>query len=322
MKKVKWGILSTADIAQTQVIPAILRANNAEIHGISSLSGKAKETALKFSIPNYYGSYEDMLQNQEIDAVYIPVPNHLHKKWVIEAARYGKHVLCEKPAALTVEETLEMVEVCKQNNVKFMEAFMYQFHPQHKRVQEIIESGEIGNLRFMRASFSFNLGDKQNNIRMKNEMGGGSIYDVGCYGIHAIRNLLKSEPEEIKVIANIDPQSGVDLSAVVYMKLENGLNAVFDCGMDMAFRHEYEIVGTKGRVVVPRAFRPDLNDGEGLLLIYSEQGFRNEKIIADQYRNQIEHFSQAVLEDRLPSYSSENTIQNMRVIEACYQSIK
>ena len=322
MKTVKWGILSTAEIAQTQVIPAILRAENAEILGISSLSGKEKEAAHKFSIPNYYDSYEEMLANPEIDAVYIPVPNHLHKTWVMEAAKYGKHILCEKPAALTAQETEEMVEVCKRYNVKFMEAFMYQFHPQHQRVQEIITSGEIGELKFMRASFSFFLENTGNNIRMKKELGGGSIYDVGCYGIHAIRTFLNSEPSEVQAFANIDPQFGVDVSAIVHMKMENGLHAVIDCGMDMAFRHEYEIVGSKGRVVLPRAFRPDINDGEGMILVYSEQGFRSEKVMGDQYKLQVEHFSQAILEDQLPSYRPENTIQNMRVIEACYQSIK
>ncbi|MBT2729561.1 Gfo/Idh/MocA family oxidoreductase [Bacillus sp. ISL-75] len=321
MRKIRWGVISTADIAKTQVIPAILRSDNAEIVGIASRSDKAKDVAEVFSIPNYYDSYENLLMNPEIEAVYMPLPNHLHKKWVMEAAKYGKHVLVEKPAALTAEETQAMVEFCHEKNVKFMEAFMYQFHPQHERVQEIMNSGEIGEIKFMRASFSFLLEDREANIRMNKEMGGGSIYDVGCYCIHAIRNILGSEPVMVEAFAELDPQSGIDLSSIVYMKLENGMSCVFDCSFDMYFRQEYEIIGTKGKITVPAAYRPDVIDNDGPIIIHSEQGNRTESVGGDQYKNQIDHFSKAIIEDFQPSYSGENTIQNMRVIDACYKSI-
>lgn len=322
MKKVRWGVLSSANIGQTQVIPAILRSENAEMVGIASRGDKAKDVATALSIPKYYDSYEMLLRDPEIEAVYIPLPNHLHKEWVTKAAENGKHVLCEKPVSLTANEGREMAAICKEKDVKFMEAFMYQFHPQHQRVQEIITSGEIGEIKFMRSSFSFYMEDRQSNIRMKKEMGGGSIYDIGCYSIHAIRNLLKSEPIEVEAYAELDPQSGVDLSAIVYMKLANGVKAVFDCSFDMAFRQEYEVVGTKGRIAVPRAFRSDVNGKEGLIIVHSGQGERTEKIYGDQYKAQIEHFSQAILEDAPLFYSAENTLQNMRVIDACYQSIE
>lgn len=322
MRKIRWDVLSTANIAQTQVIPAIVRAENAEVAGIASESGKASEAASGFSIAAFYDSYEELLKDKEIDAVYIPLPNDMHKKWVIEAAKHGKHVLCEKPAALTAQEASEMIEACRENDVQFMEAFMYQFHPQHKRVQEIIATGEIGEVKFMSSSFSFFLENKESNIRMNKENGGGSIYDVGCYCIHAIRNFLNSEPVEIEVHAEIDQQSGVDLTATVYMRLANGISSVFSCSMDMASRQEYEIVGTKGRIIVPRAFRPDAFGGQGQIIIQSEQVERKEKWSADLYKLEIEHFSQAILDHREPSYSPENTIQNMRAIEACYQSIE
>lgn len=321
MKKVRWGVISTADIAQTQMIPAILRSEVAEISAIASRGDKAKGVAEKFSIPNYYDSYEKLLMDQEIEAVYIPLPNHLHKEWVIKAAEYGKHVLVEKPAALTAEETKEMIECCRENKVKFMEAFMYQFHPQHKRVQEILTSGEIGDIKLMRASFSFFLEDRENNIRMNREMGGGSIYDIGCYCIHAIRNILGSEPVTVETFAELDPQSGIDLSSIVYMKLENGINCVFDCSFDMSFRQEYEIIGTKGRITVPAAYRPDVVGDEAVILIESEQGTRSEIVGGDPYKLQVDHFSQAIRRKTQPSYSEENTLQNMRVIDACYTSI-
>lgn len=322
MRKIRWGILSTANIAQTQVIPAIVRAENAEVAGIASESGKAKEAAAGFSIPAFYDSYEELLQDQEIDAVYIPLPNHLHKKWVMEAAKHGKHVLCEKPAALNEEDAREMALFCHEKGVKFMEAFMYQFHPQHKRVQEIIASGEIGEIKYMSSSFSFFLENRESNIRMKKEMGGGSIYDVGGYCIHVIRNFLQSEPLEIDAHAEIDPDTGVDLSATVYMKMENGISSVFSCSMDMASRQEYEIVGTKGRIIVPRAFRPDLYGGKGQIIVQTEQVERKEEWTADLYELEIEYFSQAILDQFEPFQTSENTAQNMRVIEACYRSIE
>lgn len=322
MKKVRWGVLCTADIAQTQVMPAILRAENAEIIGIASQSGKAKEAAAAFSIPYYFDSYKELLENKSIDAVYIPLPNHLHKKWTIEAAKHGKHVLCEKPVSLTANDAIEMAKYCRENDVKFMEGFMYQFHPQHKRVQEIISSGEIGEIKFMTACYSFYLEDKVNNIRMKKEMGGGSIYDMGSYCIHAIRNYLHSEPIAVEAHARLDPQSGVDLTATAYLEFENGLQATFNCSMDMTSRQEYEIVGTKGRILVPRAYRPDLYGGKGLILVQTEKVDRKEKITADLYKLEIEHFSQAILDDFKPSYSIENAINNMCVIEACYQSIE
>jgi D-xylose 1-dehydrogenase (NADP+, D-xylono-1,5-lactone-forming) len=322
MEKVRWGVMSTAGIAQTQVIPAILRSDNAEIIGIASRGEKAKDVAEGFSIPYYYESYEELLRNQEIESVYIPLPNHLHKQWVIEAAKYGKHILVEKPAALTAEETKEMINVCNENNVKFMEAFMYQFHPQHNRVKEIIASGEIGEIKFMRACFSFFLEDRQENIRMNKEMGGGSIYDIGCYCIHAIRNITGSEPVQVEAFAELDPESGIDLSSIVYMKMENGLNCVFDCSFDMCFRQEYEIIGSKGRIIVPGAYRPDVIGNEAVIHIQSEQGNRSENVDGDQYKLQIDHFSQAIKEELQAAYSAENTLKNMRVIDACYKSIE
>ncbi len=322
MKKVRWGVLGTADIAQTQVIPAMLRSENVEIIAIASGTGKARDVAAAFSIPYYYDSYQELLENQSIDAVYIPLPNHLHKQWTIEAAKHGKHVLCEKPASLTAEDVQEMADFCREKGVKFMEGFMYQFHPQHQRVREILASGEIGEIKFMTGCFSFFLEDKSTNIRMKKEMGGGSLYDVGSYCVHAIRNLLNTEPVEVEAHAVLDPESGVDITTIAYMKLKNGIHATFNCSMDMTSRQEYEIVGTKGRILVPRAYRPDLFGGKGLILVQTENFDRKEKITADLYRLEVEHFSQAILDNFKPAYTPENTINNMRAIEACYQSIE
>ncbi|NEU31851.1 Gfo/Idh/MocA family oxidoreductase [bacterium LRH843] len=322
MRNIRFGVVSTANIAQTQLIPAIRRAKYAELVGIASSSEKVKEIAAACSIPKVYGSYEALLQDPDIDAVYIPLPNHLHKRWVLEAAKAGKHVLCEKPAALTAEEASEMVTACRDNQVIFMEAFMYQFHPQHERVKEIISSGEVGDIRLIRSSHSFFLEDRETNIRMNNTMGGGSLYDVGCYSVHSIRHILQSEPVEVFVQAEIDPTSGVDVSAYGLLSLENGVKAMFDCSFDMVGRNEYEIVGTRGTIHVPYAYRPDLINGNvGIVSITIGNKTREEKIQGDAYALQVEHFSKAILNDEQPSQTGANTIQNMRVIDACYESI-
>ncbi|RXJ02091.1 gfo/Idh/MocA family oxidoreductase [Anaerobacillus alkaliphilus] len=322
MRKIRWGVLSTANIAQKEVIPALQRATNAEVVAIASLSNRAKEVASQYHIPKAYDTYEELLKDPTIDAVYIPLPNHLHKVWTIEAAKSGKHVLCEKPASLTAEETEEMISACQEHGVRFMEAFMYQFHPQHERVRELIKNGEIGSVKLMRASFSFYLADFKENIRMNPAMGGGSIYDVGCYGIHAIRYVLQEEPKELQIHANINSEHQVDTSAVGYMKMESGIVATFDASFEMTYRAEYEVIGTKGSIKVPRAFRPDIDDGIGLVIVQNEHGVKEEIISGDIYRLQVEHFSQTILENNEPSYSPENTIQNMRVLDACYQSLK
>lgn len=327
MRKVKWGILSTAGIAQKCLLPAFMRAENAVVTAIATGSdvAKANEIAEKFQIEKVYDSYEKLLDDETIEAVYIPLPNHLHKKWVIEAARKGKHILCEKPAALTAEEAAEMMRVCAEENVLFMEAFMYHFHPQHARVKEIISRGDIGKVSYMTASFSFYLPEENHakNIRMSHEKGGGSIYDVGCYGIHAIRNVLGMEPVSASVHALIDEKMNVETSAVGHLTFENDIRATFDCSFNAAMRHEYQIHGTKGSIVVPRAFRPDLYNGEGIIRIEKGDVTTTEIIRGDQYCLEIEALSKAILSGaKTAPHRPENTLNNMAVLDACYRSLE
>ena len=327
MTKVRWGILSTAGIAQKELIPAFKRATNAVVTAIATGSGieKANEVAERFSIEKTYDSYEKLLADPDIDAVYIPLPNHLHKKWVIEAAKSGKHILCEKPAAINADEVREMEEACKKHGVLFLEAFMYQFHPQHERVKQIIDSGEIGEVSYMQAGFSFYLdeGRRTNSIKMSDEKGGGSIYDVGCYGIHSLRNILRAEPESVHVHAVTDPIYQIDSDVVAYLTFPNGVRATFDVSFNLARRNEYKVFGTEGSIVVPRAYRPDNNGGDGLVIVEKNGVSRTETLNADQYRSQVEYLSGAILNgDRQLSLDFENTLNNMRVIDACMESIK
>jgi D-xylose 1-dehydrogenase (NADP+, D-xylono-1,5-lactone-forming) len=321
MRKVRWGILSTADIAQKQLIPAIERAENAEVVAIASGSGRAQAVADKFHIEKVYDNYDALLDDPNVDAVYIPLPNHLHKEWVIKAAEKGKHVLCEKPAALDTKETKELVDACRKYNVRFMEAFMYQFHPQHNRVKEIIASGEIGEVQMVEASFSFFMENPEGNIRMDPEKGGGALYDIGCYCIHSIRNILGEEPVSIYAEADIDPKYKVDTGAYVIMTMESGKRATFNCSFTSPMREQYVVKGTKGYITVPRAYRPDNHGHEGLVIVEKGNETRVERIVGDQYKLEVEHFSQAVLDGVDPIYTGEKTIQNMEVIEKCYSII-
>lgn len=325
MSTLKWGILSTAGIAQKQLIPAFKRATNAEVVAIASSSGieKAKEVADKFSIEKAYDSYEKLLDDPAIDAVYIPLPNHLHKQWTIAAAKRGKHVLCEKPAAVNMAEFQEMNAVCAEHQVIFMEAFMYQFHPQHARARQIIDSGEIGEVSYVRAAHSFYMKDQDSNVRMKYQAGGGSLYDIGCYAIHAIRNVLRVEPETVQVHAVKDSESGIDTGSYAYLTFPNGVRATFDSSFTLTDRNEYEVVGTKGRNVIPRAFRPDKNGGDGLVIVETQGATRTETLNSDQFRDQVEHISRAILNgDRKVEQDYENTLGNMRVIDACVESME
>lgn len=322
MEKIRWGVLSTANIGRTQVIPAIFRAENAEMSAISSRGDRVYAAARELGIPKAYESYEALLDDPEIDAVYIPLPNNLHKEWVIKAAEKGKHVLCEKPAALSAQEAKEMIEACEANGVKFMEAFMYQLHPQHARVKEIISSGEIGEVKLIKSSHSFYLNNREGDIRMDKTMGGGSIYDVGSYCVQVIRHLTDSEPVKVQAIAELDEATGIDLTSTVYMKMDNGVKAMFDCSFDMINRNEYEVIGTEGKIKVPFAFRPDINGGIGKVIIQNNGMTREEKIYGDIYRMEIEQFSRAILDGGEPAITTESTLKNMAVLDKCYESIQ
>ena len=321
-KKIRWGVLSTARIAQEQLIPAIQRAGNAELVAIASRGSKVHEVAKELEISIAYESYEELLENPTIDAIYIPLPNHLHKEWVSKAAKAGKHVLCEKPISLTSQEAMEIIEVCRVQNVKFMEAFMYQLHPQHNRVKELVSSGAIGEIKLVTASHSFYMDNRQNEFRMNQEMGGGSLFDVGCYCIHAIRYMTGAEPVMVHCMADLDKETNVDISAFGTLQLDNGIHATFNCSFDMAGRNEYEIVGSKGTIKVPYAFRPDQNGGLGKIMIQQDDMTSEENIPGDLYRIEVEHFSNAILTNTNPEVTGEFSIDNMRVIEACLESIK
>ncbi|MGM8212240.1 Gfo/Idh/MocA family protein [Virgibacillus sp. W0430] len=327
MRKVQWGILSTANIAQQQMIPAIIRSINAEVTAIATNSNvnKAKKIASQFSIDKVYKSYEELLNDSQIDAVYIATPNNSHKEWAIKAAAKGKHVLCEKPATMNAKEVREIEAAFKENNVIFMEGFMYYFHPQHERMKEIINRGGIGEISLIQSGHSYTMTkqDKKTNIRMKKEMGGGTIYDLGCYPIHLMRYILQAEPESVFVHTVEDLRYEVDMETVTYLTFSNGVRATFDTSFNLPIRHNFKIIGTKGSIILTRAFRPDLHGGEGHIIIEKDNKTTLETCYGDQYRNEVEHVSQSIIDgDNEVALSFNNTFKNMRVIDACLKSLE
>ncbi|AWE08520.1 gfo/Idh/MocA family oxidoreductase [Lysinibacillus sp. 2017] len=322
MKKVKWGILSTADIAQTQVIPAIQRADNAEVVAIASRGAKVHDVAQVLNIPHAYESYDELLQDPEVEVIYIPLPNDMHKEWSIKAAEAGKHVLCEKPVVLLEEDLEDIIAAFSKHNKGFMEAFMYQFHPQHQRVKEILTSGEIGEVKLYKSSHSFYFEQREGNIRMDASKGGGALWDVGCYSLHALQYFLEEQVLSMSFKANFDETTGVDVTACGIIMFENDVMAIIDCSFDMTGRNEYEIVGTKGTVKVKTAFRPDVYSGDAQIIVTTGTTERVEHIQGDIYKLEVEYFSDKVLDGSSFEEQHKASRKTTKLLLQAYASLK
>lgn len=315
-KKVRWGVLSTAKIGVQNVIPSMKYCKFAEIIAISSRSTeKAKETAEKLEIPNAYGSYEELLADPEIDAVYNPLPNHLHVPLTIKALEAGKHVLCEKPISVTAEEAEELIaETKKYPHLKVMEAFMYRFHPQWDKVKELLNNGTIGDLRHIHSDFTYFNTDPEN-VRNKPDIGGGGVLDIGCYSINMSRFLFEDEPVNVTATVDRDPDFGVDRLASVTLEFKNG-TASFTCSMQLHPRQSAVIYGTKGLLELNIPFNAANESLRKLKVITQDH---SETIIfdrCDQYTLQGDAFSEAVLNDTPVPTPLSDALENMRVIDS------
>jgi xylose dehydrogenase (NAD/NADP) len=321
--KVRWGILGAAGIAYKAILPALKVSEFAEATAIASRdSKKAAATAEEFGVLQVYQDYVSLLEDPHIDAVYIPLPNTFHAEWTIKAAEQGKHVLCEKPAALTAAEVKRMSETCKRNGVLFAEAFMYQHHPRYERVRELLANQEIGVIRSIQASFTYNKTGQTDNIRFQSEVGGGALYDVGCYPIHAARLLLGLEP--LAATCNsvfFAEDKAVDIMTSGLIQFPNGISLTFDCGMLAEPRNRLEIVGDKGRIEIPDAF--NCNPLSSKIRIIQNKELRLESFgPADHYELQINDFSKKILSENPLDYQTNDAILNATVIEACALSMK
>ena len=322
--KIRWGVLGAANIALKKVIPAMQRAQVCEMAAIASRAlGRARKAAAEVGIPKAYGSYEELLADPEIDAIYNPLPNHLHVPWSIRAAEAGKHVLCEKPLGLNVAEVRVLMEARDRTGVKIGEAFMVRTHPQWARAREIVRAGGIGELRSVVGVFSYFNRDPKN-IRNVAEWGGGALMDIGCYPIVTSRFIYGAEPRRVSAAIERDPEMGVDRLTSAVLEFPAG-HAVFTCSTQMMHYQRMQILGTQGRIEVEIPFNapPDrptriLVDTTGDLF---GAGVRAEEFpVCDQYGIQGDLFSLAILNDGEVPTPLEESVRNMAVIDAVFRS--
>ncbi len=318
--KVRWGVLSTADIGAAKVIPAMQQGSYGEITAIASRDlAKAQAVAARLGIPTAYGSYEDLLADPEIDAVYNPLPNHLHVPWSIKALEAGKHVLCEKPVALTAAQAQELADAAaRYPRLKVMEAFMYRFHPQWRRARQLVADGAIGELRTVQSFFSYYL-DDPTNVRNMAGIGGGGLMDIGCYNISLSRFIFDAEPRRVLGIVEYDPRFNTDRLASGILDFGGG-TATFTCSTQLTPYQRVNIFGTEGRVEIEIPFNapPDKP-----CRIWHQRGDTIEEIVfdvADQYTIQGDLFARAVLDDTPVPTPIADAVANMRVLDAIVRS--
>ena len=325
MQKVRWGVLGTSKIATTKVIPAMQRGQLCEIAAIASRdSAKAEEAAARLGIPKAYGSYEEMLDDPGIDAVYNPLPNHMHVPWSIRAAEAGKHVLCEKPIGMNVAETLELMAARDRTGVTVGEAFMIQSHPQWVRTVELVRTGRIGLLRSAIGSFSYFKLDA-GNIRNIREYGGGGLMDIGCYAIKTSRMVFGEEPVRVSAAMVRDPRFGnVDILTSAILDYPSG-HCIFTCSTQVALQQSMRFYGATGRIELEIPFNPPesqpsrirIDDGRDL----TGSGVMVEEFApCDQYTIQGDLFSRAIREGGPPPVPLEDALKNMAVIDAVVRS--
>jgi D-xylose 1-dehydrogenase (NADP+, D-xylono-1,5-lactone-forming) len=315
-KYLRWGVVSSAQIGLNQVIPAIQQSTNGRVVCLGTPRvERVRERAEKLGITRVYDSYAAVLDDPEVEAVYIPLPNSMHHEWTLRAAERGKHVLCEKPMGLTAAECCEMIDACRRHGVRLMEAFMYRFHPQQAAIRDVLESGQLGTLQMVRGAFTFRL-DLSNtaNIRLSRELWGGALMDVGCYCINAARAYFAAEPVSVLATARIPPELGVDTTLHALLEFERGV-APFVVSLEMASQPQVEIIGDKGRLEAPLCFIP----GEAPPAVaVTAGGKREERVLppANSYQCQVEAFVDAVRNDTEAPLPPEDAVANMRVIEA------
>lgn len=324
-RKIKWGVLSTAQIGTNQVIPAMQQCDNLEILGIASRDEKkAKIAATELGLPKCYGSYEEMLDDPEIEAVYNPLPNHLHYEWTKKAIESGKHVLCEKPMTLHKHEITELIKLRDKNNVKVGEAFMVHTHPQWQEAVQRIRNEELGALKAIQCFFSYFKTDPSN-IRNILEYGGGAIWDIGCYPIHTSRFAFGEEPRRVLSTIDRDPELKVDRLGSVILDFPSG-QCVFTVSTQAVAHQRMMFFGDKKKMEITIPFNaPDdrkckisIQDGD----LFESNKEEIEFDICNQYTIQGEKFSDAIISDSKVPVSLEDAFKNTAVIEAIFESEK
>jgi predicted dehydrogenase len=326
-RKVNWGVLSTANIAREHVIPAMQAGEATNVVAIASRDERrAREVAAELGIAKAYGSYEALLQDPEIEAIYNPLPNHLHAPLTIKALEAGKHVLCEKPIALNAVEANQIEEAQQRTGLLVAEAFMVRFHPQWQRVRDIVRSGRLGDVRAIHTIFSYFLADPDN-IRNQADIGGGGLYDVGCYAINTARYLFESEPERVLGLFAIDPGLKTDRMMSGLAEFSDSRHLVFTCGTQLVLTQYVQVLGTLARVEIEIPFNApagaetsiSIDDGRDL----TGGGREVVRVPAcNQFTLQGDAFSRAVLGEHALEWGAADAVLNMRVIDAFFRSAR
>jgi len=325
-RKIRWGILGYARIARESFIPALLRADNAEFSALASRdSSKLAESRTRFGPAHRcHASYEALLADRDLDAIYIPLPNALHCEWALKAMEAGKHVLCEKPMSLDAAQCEEMIESSRRHGVLLMEAFMYRFTTRTTALEELLRSGVLGEIRFVQSSFRFLLSNPAS-IKLKPELGGGALYDVGCYPVnliglvadHAQGTPGASMPDSVSV--ETLQENGIDTLFSALLRYPGGLVAALHTGFNAQRRIHSEIVGTRGALEMPDTFL----DGAGsLTLVQGDERHEIPVAACERYRLQAEAFSAAILESRAAPLSLSESLRNARLIDRLRQKAR
>jgi predicted dehydrogenase len=322
MTKVRWGILSTAKIGREKVIPAMQASTFCDVVAIASRNKQqAQAVADGLHIPGVYGSYEELLNDPEIDAVYIPLPNHMHVEWAIKSLNAGKHVLCEKPIGLSSVEAIQLLKAAKQKpQLKIMEAFMYRFHTQWQRAKKLVNDGAIGELKTIQSFFSFYNIDPDN-IRNQKDTGGGAMMDIGCYCVSLSRFIFDKEPEKVFGNVEYDPVLQTDRIASGILDFSKGIST-FTCSTQLVAYQRVNILGTEGRIEIEIPFNAP-TDKPTKIWLHSKSG--SEEIVFEtinQYTIQCDLFSKAILNNEPAPTPLEDALNNMKVIETVFESAR
>ncbi len=317
---IRWGILSTAKIAETAFIPSLGQTRRGTLAAVASRDGeRARSFAEKHGAAQAFDSYESMLASDAIDAVYIPLPNSMHAEWTQKAAAAGKHVFCEKPLGVSSAEAQRMVDSCRDAGVTLFEAFVFLYHPKSLKLRQVLEEGAIGDLVQMTASFTFPLQRPTDNIRMNRELGGGNLMDVGCYPIAYSRFVFNEEPIAVQAACRMDPEYGVDTRSSMVLTFSGDRHAALQSGFDAPGGQRAVIHGESGYIAVPQPCHPKEQDGFVVC-----RGTREESVLVEAgvppFAPAIEHFHDCVLDGVEPIATAANAIGTLRVIEAIRES--
>ena len=315
-KQLNWGLLSTAKINRALIKPLTASKRTCLLAVASRSQSSADQYAREWKIPRAYGSYEALLADPEIDVIYNSLPNHLHAAWSVRALRAGKHVLCEKPLALTLEEVDAMIAASKETGKVLAEAFMYRHHAQTLKVKEMVDSGILGRLQLIKGTFTFTL-TRKGNYRFIKEMGGGSIWDVGCYPISYARMIVGEEPLEV-FGWQVEGAKGSDESFIGQIRFQNGVHAQFDSGFNSPLRSYMEIVGSKAVLKIPAPFQPGVKNELSLVHADVEEKIKSDG--SELYLGEVEDMCDAVVFNKPPRISLEDSRNNIAVILALIES--